>query len=67
MTWLYLLKEQFEFPCVLNAFYQEIKKQLGFSIKVFQSNNGLEYCSSTINEFCVSRDIIHQKYYVVTP
>ena len=35
MTWLYLLKERSKFPYVLNAFYQEIKTQFGFSIKVF--------------------------------
>ena len=67
MTWFYLLKERYEFPYVLNVFYQEITTQFGYSIKVFQSDNGLEYYSSIVTQFCVSRRIIHQKYCVVTP
>ena len=67
MTWLYLLKKRSKFPYVLNAFSQEIKTQFYFSIKVFQFDNGLEYCSSIVNEFCVSHGIIHQTSRVVTP
>ena len=66
MTWLYLLKEIYEFAYVRNAFYQEIKTQFDFSIKVFYSDNDLEYCSSIIKEFCVSHGIIHQTSCVVT-
>ena len=34
---------------------------------MFQSDNGLEYCSSIVNEFYVSLGIIHQTSCVVTP
>ena len=41
--------------------HQEIKIQFGFSIKLFQFDNYLDYCSSIVNEFCVSCGIIYGK------
>ena len=34
---------------------------------MFRFDNGLDYCSSIVNEFCVSYGIIHQTSCVVTP
>lgn len=40
-------------------FYKKIKIQFGYSIEVFKFDNGFEYCSSLVIEFCSSCGIIH--------
>ena len=63
-TWVYLMKSKFETIPLLQSFYAMIKTQFGKSIKVFRTNNGLEF---QMIDFFKLNGIIHQHCYVATP
>ena len=59
MTWLFLMKERSELPCILSTFYNEIFVQFNKRIKILRFDNVLEYTQSVMNFFYVDRGIIH--------
>ena len=59
MTWLYLLKERSEVFTVIEFFFNEIKNQFYTSIRVFRTDNALEYVKQDVSSFCSKNGIIH--------
>ena len=59
MTWLFLMKERSELPCILSTFYNEIFVQFNKRIKILRSDNASKYTQSVMNSFYVDHDIIH--------
>lgn len=59
-TWNFLSKDILEYPFVVVSFYHVVKTIFGVPLKELQSDNALEYCFSTIFEFCHLHAIIHQ-------
>ena len=60
MTWLYLLKERSEVSDVIELFHNEIKTQFSTSIRVFRTDNALEYIKNDVSLFSSKNEIIHQ-------
>ena len=63
MTWLYLLKERSEVSGVIELFYNDIKIQFSTFIRVFRTDNALEYIKNNVPLFCSKNGIIHQTSY----
>ena len=57
---MFLLRQQSDFLQIISKFYNEIFTQFGKCIKIFQSDNALEYMQSIVNDFSDARGIIHQ-------
>ena len=64
LTWVYLMKSKSKTRHLLQSFYTMIKTQFGKSIKVFRTNNGLEFQMVYFFKF---NGIIHQHSCVATP
>ena len=62
-TWVYLLKHKFDTSTLIPSFFHMILTQFKVPIKVFRSNNGLEFALSS---FYASKGIINQLSYVET-
>jgi len=63
-TWVYLMKSKSETRPILQSFYLMIKNQFIKSIKVFRTDNGLEF---QMVDFFRLNGIIHQNSCVATP
>ena len=55
-TWVYLLKHKFDASTLIPSFFHMILTLFNVPIKVFRSNNGLEFALSS---FYASKGIIH--------
>ena len=64
LTWVYLMKSKSKTRHLLQSFYTMIKTQFGKSIKVFRTNNRLEFQMVYFFKF---NGIIHQHSCVNTP
>ena len=63
-TWVYLMKSKFDTKSLLQSFYFMIKTQFNKSIKVFKTENGLQF---QLTNFFKTHGIIHQHSCVATP
>ena len=63
-TWVYLMKSKFDTRPFLQSFSFMIKTQFNKSIKVFRTDNGLEF---QMTDFFKNHGIIHQHSCVATP
>ena len=64
LTWVYLMKSKSDTRSILQSFYTMIKTQFNKIIKIFRTNNGLEF---QMTEFFKTYGIIHQHNCVATP
>ena len=62
-AWVYLLKQKSDVSTLIPSFFHMILTQFKVPIKVFRSNNGLEFALSS---FYASKGIINQLSYVET-
>ncbi|XP_070019307.1 retrovirus-related Pol polyprotein from transposon TNT 1-94 isoform X2 [Nicotiana sylvestris] len=66
-TWLFLMKDRSELFSIFQSFCAEIKNQFGVSIRIFRSDNALEYVSSQFQQFMTFHGIINQTSCPYTP
>ncbi|GKA39546.1 ribonuclease H-like domain-containing protein, partial [Tanacetum coccineum] len=66
-VWLYLLKSKDEVTLNVIEFYNYLKNQFNKTIKIFRSDNGIEFTNSNMNSFFKQRGIIHQTSCAYTP
>ena len=66
-TWLFLMKHRSKLFHIFQSFFNEIKTQLGISIRVLHNDNGREYLSHSFKQFMASHDILHQTSCGYTP
>lgn len=66
-VWVYLMKNKSETWRLLTGFYNMIKTQFGRQIKVFRSDNGLEFTSEPMKGFYWEKGIINQTSSTDTP
>ena len=50
-TWVYLMKDIYEFLSIFMSFFNEIENQFGKTIKIFRSDNAKEYFSHDLSSF----------------
>ncbi|XP_042501739.1 uncharacterized protein LOC122079386 isoform X2 [Macadamia integrifolia] len=62
-----MLKDRSEFLHVFTKFHNKIKTQFGIPIKIFRSDNALEYAQTDISDFCDTHGMIHQTSCAYTP
>lgn len=60
MTWLFFIREWSELPNIILQFYNVVCFQFNKRVKIFRSNNALEYTQHAMYSFCIARGIIHQ-------
>src|SRR5436190_4132207 len=60
VSWVHLLKDRRGISVVLESFFKLIKTQFDKSIKVFQSDNALEFMQQSVIDLCSSYGTIHQ-------
>ncbi|GJW82057.1 ribonuclease H-like domain-containing protein [Tanacetum coccineum] len=66
-VWVYLIKSKDEVSHFVIIFYNLIENQFKRKIKVFRSDNGIEFVNQTVNKFCADKGIIHQTSCAYTP
>ncbi|PRQ42655.1 putative RNA-directed DNA polymerase [Rosa chinensis] len=67
MTWVMLMKNKWELCQAFQAFHKMVSSQYQRKIQVLQSDNGGEYTSNAMAEFCQSQGIRHQTSCAYTP
>lgn len=60
MNYLYLMKERSEALSKFVTFFNEIRNQHSATIKIFSSDNALEYNTTTFKQFFDTHGIIHE-------
>jgi len=60
VTWIYLLKSQFEVFFIFKIFSSEIKNQFNFNIKILRSDNTKEYLDNNFKRFLKQNGILYQ-------
>ena len=63
-TWVYLMKSKSDTRSILQSFYAMIKTQFNKSIKIFRTDNGVEF---QMTDSFKTHGIIHQHSCVATP
>ncbi|XP_075094113.1 uncharacterized protein LOC107822665 isoform X2 [Nicotiana tabacum] len=61
------MKDRSELFSIFQSFCAEMKNQFGVSIRIFRSDNALEYLSFQFQQFMTSQGIIHQTSCPYTP
>lgn len=59
MTWLHLLKDRSQVLTVIKQFYNEIKTQFSTTVKIFRTNNAMEFVKFDFFFFCTEINMIH--------
>lgn len=67
LTWLYLMKERFEVFSQFMLFVNEIRTQHSAHIKVFRSDNALEYTSFMFKHYFHSHGILMNPHVPIFP
>lgn len=60
VTWVYMLGQKSETPDVIKKFFAQIKTQFSTVIRIFRSDNGLEFMNSTLQSFFETLGLLHQ-------
>ncbi|GJX97147.1 putative ribonuclease H-like domain-containing protein [Tanacetum coccineum] len=66
-SWVFFLAIKDETSRILKTFITEIENQLDFKVKVIRSNNGTEFKSSVMNQFCEMKEINREFSIARTP
>jgi hypothetical protein len=66
-VWIYLLKRKDEVFTKFKEFVSEVENQTGRKIKILQTDNGSEYCSTEFSDYLKSKGIIHRRSAPYTP
>lgn len=67
MSWLYLMKDRTQLFSKLMEFINEILRQFSATLKIFQSDNALEYNSAQFKQYFASQGIINEPLVHVQP
>lgn len=67
MTFIYFLKHKSECFSKFKEFKSMVETQQGKKIKIFHTDNGLEFCSQEFENYLKQSGIIHQKTNTYTP
>lgn len=59
-TWVYFMKHRSQLISIYQAFARMVHTQFSSAIRVFRSNSGGEYLSTTFREFLSSEGTLHQ-------
>ena len=59
-SWVHLLKDRRSVATVLESFFKSIKTQFYKTIKVFRSDNALEFMQQSVLQLCSSFGTLHQ-------
>ncbi|XP_021995660.1 uncharacterized protein LOC110892825 [Helianthus annuus] len=51
-TWTYFLHSKDETASILQDFVKQVEKQFDLPVKVFRSNNGMEFRNKELDDFC---------------
>lgn len=57
--WVYMLRSSDEILSNIVDFHNLVKNQYNKRVKVFKSNNGVEFVTQKINDFCKSEEVVH--------
>ena len=64
---MHLLKEKSEVAKIFKNFYSMVHTQFNKKIQIFWSDNGREFFNSTLEQFFLKKDIVHQSSCTNTP
>ncbi|GJY03526.1 putative RNA-directed DNA polymerase [Tanacetum coccineum] len=67
VVWLYLLKSKDEVFSHILVFHEYLKTQFNKTVKIFRSDNGIEFVNNKMENFCKQNGIIHQTTCPYTP
>ncbi|XP_049934544.1 retrovirus-related Pol polyprotein from transposon RE1 isoform X1 [Nymphaea colorata] len=60
VSWVFLMKHKSEVGHVIKNFINEILTQFDTCVKIVRSDNALEFCASSLEQFFRDKGIIHQ-------
>ena len=60
LTWVYLLKDRTQVVDVIKIFVYKIKTQFCEPLRVFRTDNALEYVQRNVSLLCEAQGVIHQ-------
>ncbi|KAF3772825.1 Retrovirus-related Pol polyprotein from transposon TNT 1-94 [Nymphaea thermarum] len=66
VSWVFLMKKKSEVGPVIKNFINEILTQFDTCVKTVRSDNALEFCASSLEQFFRDKGIIHQTSCVYT-
>ncbi|KAI4303367.1 hypothetical protein MLD38_039008 [Melastoma candidum] len=66
-VWIYFLKNKSDVFDTFKQWKTQVEKQTGKPVKRLRTDNGLEFCGSDFNEFCLKEGIIRHRTVVGTP
>lgn len=66
-AWVYMLKGKDDVYDSIVNFSQMISNQFECNIKVFRSDNGIEFVNNRLQQFFHDKGILHQTFCVYTP
>ena len=66
-AFVYMLRTKSEVFAKFTSFVEKVQAQTGKSVKIIRSDNGGEYSSKAMKEFCIKKGIQHQYSISYTP
>lgn len=66
-VWVYFLKTKDEAFSKFSEWLALVENQSGKTLKALRTDNGLEYCNKTFNDFCKAKGILRHKTCPYTP